>query len=611
MIPAPTIYAYIKAEEINFEADEVQLGDNWFWNMRRHVQLIFHLKNSIFFRGLNNWLRAFKNIMEPILNLAYWTEDIEVKDVVFYIESKQNKVLSFLIKKYHDEVYTREHNIDALLDDITKSDIDYGGVLVQKGVERPEVIQLNSIAFADQTEMDGGPIGQKFYLSPSKLMEMGKFGWGDTANGATMDLKELITLASYQKDAIGTLSDRINQVPGKAIEIYIVRGDMPEHYLEDNDNMEDYVSQVQIVAFYKNNKEVMEGVTLYKKKDKGKLKFFASEEVFGRALGRGTGEALMHPQVWTNFLTIHKMGLLEAASKVILQTDDEAYTNRNQGLKDMENLEVTVTEDGKQITQVPTAAVNNIQLYENDVDKWFEHAQFSGAAFDPILGKEAVSGTTFRGQERTVAQGRGFHDRRRGKRAKFIEEIYRDWIIPDIVREITGGKEFMATLDSDDLIWVADQLVANLVSKEITEKVLNGELPPTQEERVAMKQLLKDDFLKQGSRFSLKILKDEFRGIKVKIGINVANKQKDLAGLSDKVFSIFQFVFQNPQAFAQAMQVPALAKSFENILELSGMSIGDFSTLLKAPEGGLQPPVEATQPAAPSTPSASLIPQQK
>ena len=96
----------------------------------------------------------------------------EVKDIVFYIENKSDRVLSFLVKKYHDDVYVKENDIDTLLDDITQSDVDYGGVLVQKGEGKPEVMPLTSIAFCDQTDILGGPIAFKFNFTPSKLRKM-------------------------------------------------------------------------------------------------------------------------------------------------------------------------------------------------------------------------------------------------------------------------------------------------------------------------------------------------------------------------------------------------------------------------------------------------------
>lgn len=590
----PSIFSYITNEESRFQSEEIQVGDNWMWNFRNHVQLIFHLKNSVFYTGSNNWLRAFKNIMEPILNLSYWAEDIELKDVVFYIENSMGRVLSFLIKKYHDEVYAKENNLDTFFDELTESDLDYGGALAQMTNEpKPEVLDLNSVAFCDQTDMLGGTMAFKHNFSPDKLRGMSKFGWGEKNNGASLSLEELIVLADNEKDS-PQYGSKKNRVTGKNIDVYILRGNLPEHYLKDNNNFEDWYNQIQIVAFYTDKKNKAQGTVLYRKAEKeGNLKFHTSKKVYGRALGRGEGEALLHPQIWTNFLTIHKMNLLESASKVPLYTDDPNYQNRNK-IQDMENLEITTIEEGKVIRQVPTAAPANIQLLDQSVKEFFEHGQMLGSAFDPMLGKEAVSGTTFRGQERTVTQGKGLHERRRGQRAKFIEECYRDWIIPRMVRGILKGTKFLATLTTDELGWISDQLAENHANFQRNEDVLNGELPRN-------KEILKQEFLKniskKGNKHLIEILKDEFKGIEVKIGINVSAKQKDLMGLSDKILSIFQVIFANPQAFQQAMQLPSLQKTFNDILEFSGINQVDFASLANTP---LAPPEAVASPQAPS-----------
>jgi len=597
---APSIYDWVKSEESRFETDEIQVGDNWHWNFRKHVQLIFHLKNGVFYTGENNWLRAFKQVMRPLLRLSYWTEDLEVKDVSFFIENTDNRVLSFLVKKYHDEVYVREHDLDTLFDEITESDIDYGGALVQKGKKRPELLPLNAVAFCDQTDLLGGPVAFKHYFAPDKLKQMSKVGWGKPENGATISLEELCTLATMDKDPVGTLNDAKNKVPGKTIEVYVVIGNLPDHYLKDNDDMEYTCPQVQVIAYYTDKHKRRQGVTLYRREDYGeRLKFHASEKVYNRALGYSDGEAFLHPQIWSNFLEIHKMQMLEAGAKVPLWTDDESFTNKN-AIVDGENLQVHTLTEGRTIGQVPTAATANIQLYQNAIDTWFEHSQLIGAAFDPILGKEQSSGTTFRGQERTVAQGRGWHDRRRGQRAKFIEELYRDWIIPDIVKEITRGTAFMATLTTEELTWIADQLSTNHANEKIKRSLLEGKVV-TREEQEVLKQTFKETFAKGGNKRLIEILKGEFDGIEIKMGINIAGKQKDLVNLSDKLLSIFQFVFANPAGFQQAMQMPALAKAFQDILEYSGLNQADFMSLMMAEKPLALPQGQPMQPPQPMT----------
>lgn len=588
----PDIFSFIKSREAEYETEQVRVGENWYWNMKDHVQMIFHLKHGVFYTGENNWMRAFKQVMLPLLRLSYWTEDIEVKDITFFIEGKDDRALSFLVKKYHDEVYVREHDLDTMIDEVTESDIDYGGALLQNSAkERPEVLPFQTVAFADQTDLLGGPIAFKHHFSPDKLRQMGKLGWGDEKNGATISIEDLVTLATFERDPLSEPDGKENRTPGKTIEVYIVRGNLPEAYLKDNDNMELWYNQVQIVAFYTDKNKKKQGVVLYRKKEvEGNLKLCTTEKIPGRGLGYSDGEAFIHPQIWTNFLTIHKMSLLEAASKVPLFTDDPAYQNRNK-IQDMENLEITTIDPASKfgIQQVPTAAPGNIQLYQNSINEWFEHSQLLGAAFDPILGKEPNSGTTFRGQERTVAQGRGWHDRRRGQRAKFLESVYRDWIIPQIKKEILGGKKFLASLTVEELSWIADQLATNYANQKLKEKMLKGELP-TNEERDELVRFFKESFTKSGNKKMLEILKGEFDDVEIRMGINIAGKQKDLVMLSDKLLSIFQFIFANPAGFQQAMQIPALSKSFYDILEFSGMSQVDFMTLLTPPPPEMQQP---------------------
>jgi len=574
------IFSYIKEEENYFETQEIRVAENWSWNMRNHLQMSFQFIHGIFTTGENDWTRVFKKIIEPILNLRYWLEDIELRDITFYVEDENNQHLSLLLKKYHYDVYVKENDLDTFFDELAEEDIDYGGVLVQDTDKpRPEVLSLLDIAFCDQTDIMGAPIAFRHYFSPDRLLKMSSAGWGDKKNGATNTLDELIVLADYDKDTAGTTTGSVpNRTPGKQVKVYIVRGSMPEHYLLDNNKMDKYVNQIQIVAFYptkEKNKILEKGTVLYRKKeDKSSLKFNASDKkVHGRALARGGAESLFHDQIWTNFLEIHKMNLLEAASKTPLYTDDPNYVNRNK-IRDMDNLEITTIEEGKVIRQVPTAAPINVQLFERTGNELFEHAQLIASAFDPLLGERPPSGTTFSGQERIVAQGRGYHNLRRGRRAKFIEEIYKDWIIPKMVKKILNGKKFLATLSSEEMSFVSDRMAENWANRQQFEAIVDGRFP---EDKESLKQRFLQEFSKGGSQRWIEILKDEFRDIEVKMSIDVAGKQKNLRGLSDDIFRIWQFIFANPDGFARIMQVPGMRKAFQDLLEFSGLSTVDFS----------------------------------
>lgn len=609
------IFEYIKSQEVAFETDKIHVGKNWQWSFKDHVQMIFHLKHGQFYTGENDYLRAFKNVMLPMLHLAYWVQDIDVKDGVFWVEGSEDRVLSFLIKKYHDEVYSHKHDIDELIDDITESDVDFGGVLLRPtNGDRPEVIPLMRIAFCDQTNICSGAVGFRYEFPPDKLRAMAKNGWGNKKYGATVTLDELVVLAEQSKTPNTNIGDSKNNTPSKSVQVYVVHGSLPEGYLLDNDNLDKWYDQLHVVSFYTDKEGKRQGNILYRAKadEDTELLFHTSNKVEGRALGMGEGECLIHPQIWTNFTEIHKMALLEASSKTALWTDDEAMADKNK-VQDMENLEILTLTQGSQVGRMPTAAPDNIVILQNAADQWLAQAQLVTSAQDPLLGKEAVSGTTFKGQERTVAQGRGYHDRQRGKRAKFLEKIYRRIIIPDIIKEIVGGKEFLASLTSDEMLWVSNQLAENEASKKYKESLFDTakgkrDMFMTQEDLDAFKSTYKDMFRKKTGKHLIEILKGEFEGFEDRIGISFANKQKDVAMLSDKVLSVFQAIFANPQAFQQGMQIPALAKSFEAILEFSGINISDFQSLLSAPPLS-QAPEQVEQVVQQQKPQGIMAPQ--
>lgn len=570
------IYDWIKSEEHKYQSRPVQLADNWHWNMRNFIQMIFHLKNSVFYEGENDYLRMFRQVMKPIIELSNWTEDIDVKDITFFIESNYGKVKSFLFKKYHDEVYTREYDIDSILDFITESDNEYGGVLIQKGEEVPIKITMTSIAFADQNDILSAPLGFKYVFSPDKLRSMKAKGWGKESNGATISIEDLIVLANSN---IETPNGNVNEATGKVIEVYIVHGNLPDDYLTDSGDIENIYNQSHVVAFYTDKDNKKQGVTLFRKKvPEGNIKFMCTTEVDRRALGNSVAEDLIPAQIFSNFMSIHKMNLVEAGAKVPLYTDDDQLTQER--VTEVENLELIKIGEGKRIGQIPTMATNNIQLISNQINELFEHAKFIGSAYDPIMGKEASSGTTFRGQERSVAQASGSHNRKRGKRAKFVEEIYRDYIIPHMKKKILSGKTFLAELDNSELRWVIDNLAICEANKKFHDLVFNKGKVVTDAQYQELLNNEKINLSKKGNKYLIKILEEELNEEDIKVGINVSAKQKDLVQLSDKLLSIFQFIFADPNKFKQAMQVPALAKSFEDILEYGGLSIGDFSSIL-------------------------------
>lgn len=569
MIFPETIFSYITQEETSYRTKRIHLGENWDWNMSEHLSVSFNFKWGKY-TNISNDIKTkppFNNIILPILEFRYAAEDRDVKDIVFETEEPEKQHLSFLIKKYWDDVFTIENNIDDFIDNAIEEKVDFGGCLIKKGIEAvPEVIPLQSIAFCDQTDLLGGPIGFKFNFSPEALKRKAKIGWGDPKRGADITIEQLITLATAEKDSTdNTQSENQNQTTGKNIEVYIVRGTLPSAYLGGHD-MEKLVNQVQVVAFYQDEKG-RHGVTLFKNEEKEEvLKYHSPKNVYGRALGWGGVEALIDPQIWTNFAEISKNNLLKAASKIGFFTDDENYANRN-SISDMENLEITTIDKESRygIRQIPTASPN-IQLFNNRVAELEDHAQKLTGVTDPLLGKPPPSGTPFRLQERVTFEGKKPHERTAGKFDKFLEEIMNDWVIPYMIRKITNGTKFLATLTSDEMEYVLNKIPRNRAAKAQIEDVLNGEIPrPIEELELEERQKL----LQNGNRHILNILKDEFKNVRMKVKVRVSSKQKDMELFVDKLVNILRQFWTLPP---EVRNDPTSQHLMNQILEASGLS---------------------------------------
>lgn len=591
------IYKYIQSKETQFQTG-INLPGNWHWSMQEHCKLTYLYSHSQLSQGKNDWTPVV-NITKPILNLQHRTEDIDLKDVQIYVDDPQTYHLSFLVKKYHDEVFVRENDLDTFFDELNVSRIDYGGGLSKATGKAREVVDLHSIAFCDQTDILSGPIGLKHFYSPSQLKEMEKNGWGSKENGATASVDEVILLSRDNKKETQN-NNQESKTPGNYIEVYEVHGDLPKRFLDPKDETEEFSYQMHIVTFYTKENGENEYVTLYKAEEKkNPFKLIKRDNVYGRALGWGGAEELFEDQVWTNYDAIRIQDMLDAAAKTVIVTNDKQLAQRHpSGLKDVDNMEFLYEETNGNTRQLDSFP-RNLALFEKAMDRKIAHAKEMGASQDPLTGKESPSGTPFAALQAQIQQGMGLHEYRRGQFAKHIEEIYRDDYIPKIAKEITKGTKFLAELSMDEMEFVAERMANYEVNKMVLKAVLNGK-KIEQGDIDQLKEQTKKNFMSGGNKKFIEILKDEFKDVGLKVKVNVASKQKNLPQMVDKLVNIMRFAISNPQGLGQLMQVPGFARIMRSILEYSDLDQVDFAGIEKLiPQEPVQQPMQPQLQASP------------
>jgi len=580
------IYEFVTTEESAFQTTGVPIVDGMEWKFFDHVKLSTLYKNSKFSQGPDDGSRPYKNIIRPILNVAYRSEGFDVKDIEPSVDDADNYYKSFLVRKFHDK-WARANDIDTFIDDVVESYVDYGGVIVKNvNNTRPEVVPLQRLAFCDQTDILSGPICEKHQYSVSQLLDF-KDKWDNDA------IEEAITAARSVKDNTNNPSGIEARTPGKYIEVYELHGMFPETWLNEDGDDEKYTQQMHIITYTKSDDDMnaKKGVTLYKGKEKdGIYKVLLRDKIYGRALGFGGVEELFESQIWTNYNEIQIKQMLDQAADMILQTEDKAFQNKNK-LKDREKGEVVVHAPGMPITQV-VYQPQNMNMFVQKLQDWEIHARTTGSANDAQLGQSPTSGTPFALQQLVTSTGQGLHEYRRGKIATFVGEIYRDWVLKYLVNEMNQGDEWLADLDLEEMQFVAKQIsnkAANQKAVEMTIKYFDKEGDaPTQEEIDAFKEVIKKNFMDSGNKHFMEIVKGELNKIPVDVFINVAGKQRNLGKIADGLTNIFRTVIAAPGI----LKDPGMSKLFNEIVEASGFSPVNFQGL------------EVGQPMQPQQPSS-------
>ena len=585
----PEIYTYILQEESNFQTARDPLASNWRdWNMKEHIDRSYTLKNSRFYQGSQDYRRPFNNIILPIANVNYRTEGFDVKDVQIYVDNSENYHKSFFARKFHNW-WAKDNDIDTAIDESVESYFDYGLALLKNvNSARPEVIQLQQIAFCDQTDIMAGPICLKHHLSISELLEM-KGKWKDA------EIDKALLMARHSKDVTSTDGDTA-KTPGKYCEVYELHGMFPESWLGEEKYGADwqdtgkYSPQMHIVTYYVGDAGTKSGICLYKGKEpKPIFKALVRDPIFGRACGRGGIEELFHPQIWTNYSELHISQMLEAVSKIVLKTNKKKVTQLN-NFSNMKHGQI-VDLDGDGTLEQLVVQPYNKGAFDNFVNKWEQVARTIGSASDPALGLNPTSGTPLGTTELITQQGIGIHEYRQGKVSTFWGEVYRDWVLPHLATEINKGHKWLDELSLAELQDVAERVTNKEVNERIKRMVLAGKIP-TKEEAEQFKTTFKELFMQGGEKRFLEIIKDEFAKLPMDVEFDIKNKQKNMAETVSKLNAVFRTLFV-PGAIQAIQSNKGMSDLLSQILEMSGFSPVNF--------GEITGQVVQSQPAQPQT----------
>lgn len=568
------VFEYITTESNNWKTARVPLTNSKDWSMYEYIQRCKNVANGWYHSGKNDDTRPYNDIVTPIINVAFRSEGFEAREIIPYVNDAKEYYKSFLVKKYHPQ-WARKNELDTLIDEVVESSVIFDLVLI-KDVNnvRPEVVDLTTLAFCDQTDIMSGPICIRHQYSVAELYAQ-KGKWDDKAI-------DFAVQEARQEKKVGIANDQSVKTPGKYVEVFELRGNLPAQWLDEEAEVGEYSDQLHIVAYYTDKSGGKQGITLYKGDDKPLRERFKALKIDqvrskGRACGKSIVETLFDPQVWNNYAEIKIKEMLDSAINVIVSDSDELG---GQKLSDLKQNAVLKQERGATTTRLD-GTLQNLQNFQNYQTTKENSARIIGSASDAQLGTNPVSGTPFSLQALVVQQGQGIHEYRQGKIATFFADVlYRDLILGYLVKEMNGGKEFSEELSFDELEYVAEAIATNQVETKKKQMMIDGKIMKTEEMDMLMEEY-KAIVKKGGTRKFFEVLKGELDDIPMEVYVNIKGKQKAMAENADKLTNIIREIIKAPQAFAQ---IPGLGKTFNELLENSGLSPVDFTSITKVEE---------------------------
>ncbi len=469
------IYEFVQEKVTAYPTTEITLHGHKQFNQYELINTIDSYRASLYTSGQYDDIgrrKPFQNEMNRILNKQQTAEEVDTKDISLETTRPHHYVKSFTMT-LANRYWMKKANFAKTLNKMVEVRGAYGGVLIKK-VMRDDVLNIDvanwSHIVTDPADINSGIKIEPFELSPAELMKKKEEGWG--VGEFEGSIEDAIMLAEANQD------DERNQKKTMTdyVTVYTVHGVLPRVYMDDEASMFDYSEQTHIVVLGGETDDGEEaGVTLFAAEDvEHPYKYLTYKDYPGRGLGQGKGEESIEPQISINEMAIAEKNAMEIAGKPIFQADTDTVNvlkNRNliTGVRDG-----TVLEHGGQPISLLNSTPNSIGQFANIITRYKQALDGQTSTLDVNTGNMPAS-ATFRGQALQNQEANSLFELRREEMGIFLQEVYRDWVIPYLKTMLRDEEFITAKLSPEELQMVQKDYVQKMADKKINERLLNGE----------------------------------------------------------------------------------------------------------------------------------------
>lgn len=597
------IHELVRETRTAYQNDDIDTVEGLSFNMYERIVETEFLTSGHYQSGdydENGDLKPFHDIITRIVENQRSAEEVDTKDMEITTDDPDYYVRASLISKFNQD-WMDANYIDKFHNDAIETRGKHGGLLVKVTEEVDnialEVVDWTSFA-GDAVDLEGGiKVVDNFY-TPAMLLERAEdMGWDIDACHRAIELyAEADQDDDYREQ---------RETTGKYILVREVSGVFEKQYIDPEYEGKEYSYQMHYVAgseFHSDAKGEA-GVTLDKQELDDTPYYYLpykKRTSAGKMLGIGMVERARHAQIATNVASQQYKYSLDMASTHVLQSSSKNLKGKNV-LTNMKRGSILKVDDGKPISGVDMSpqALAHLQNY---MAQWENQVDRATGTFAVATGEELPSGTPYRLGAILDQNAQSSFDLRREEYAIFINRIYKERIIPWMIRQLKKKKTLSLKFSPEELKKLDQDVSQYMADQELISLYLDGafdDVPPAM--RFAVMETRREEMmtgidaeLKKGkNRRKIGQFPDGYWSqVADKLYVDITGERRDKATMLESVNNVLmQYIQLKPQLDVD----PNARKLFNQIVETAGLEPIDFS------DGVATPPqqVDAPQGKAP------------
>ena len=439
-----TPHEIVRKQEQDYISGDTNISEHVSFSVRDNINRIEAYLFSKHISGDKDSLgrdKPFFNIVTAASNIWYRATDIDRANIRIKA-TKQAQHTTALLADVKSKEWMRKAGVGVWLNDWGRTLARYGSA-VSKFVEQDGKLVATIVPWnrliVDSIDFYGNPIIEKHYYTPAQLRKHPLLDQDE--------VEALITQALTSRESLGK-ENKDNKAD--YLEVYELHGEFSKALITDRESDERvFTQQVHILSFVqegdgKDGKKEYLDYTLYSGQEKNPYHISHLVKEDGRVMAIGAVEHLFEAQWMVNHNEKAIKDQLDLASKLIFQTSDPSYQGKN--AHNLDTGSILYHEQNQPLTQLANTS-HDIGSLQNSATSWKMNSGEQTSSPDALKGNTMPSSTAARQVEALQQEAHSLFELMTENKGLALEEIWREFVIPFIKKQLNTKDEIVAVLD--------------------------------------------------------------------------------------------------------------------------------------------------------------------